>query len=159
MKTIFTSLIVLLNKIINGTPSKNLPGLIPVKVRSLKVKSYFLLLVCFTFLSFTNLKAQCDFVNQGVKLNSSVSQVGGGCLINIDLSFDLSHNSGNKWVNIHIWPTASYPGLALGSPPNSTDLAAAVANIVIDQRSTPLSLSNTYKPDGTVPVLYVVKSK
>ncbi|MES2432048.1 MAG: T9SS type A sorting domain-containing protein [Bacteroidota bacterium] len=119
------------------------------------MKTYFLLLASFFVLSLTNVNAQCTFQNPGIKLNSSQTQVGGGCLINIDLSFELSHNNGNKWVNIHIWPTASYPDLTYKKAPKSADLADAAANIIIDQRAIPtVAISNTYLPDGTVPVQY-----
>lgn len=119
------------------------------------MKAFLLLIASFAILSFTNVKAQCTVSNVGVKLNSSVPQGGGGCLINIDLSFDLTHNSGNKWVNIHIWRTSSYANFDYSKAPKAADLSTAVANIVIDQRAAPTAaLFNGYPTDNGVTVQY-----
>jgi hypothetical protein len=104
----------------------------------------------FTILLAEHVNAQCNFINPGVKLNFTQTQVGGGCLINIDLSFDLSHNDGNKWVNIHLWRTSDYPALTYSSTPTAAQLANTVANIVIDQRAIPISLNATFPPDNSV---------
>ncbi|MGG9972290.1 T9SS type A sorting domain-containing protein [Ferruginibacter sp. SUN002] len=118
------------------------------------MKSYLLLLASLFVISFTNVKAQCTVTNVGVKLNSSIPQ-GGGCLINVDLSFDLTHNGGNKWVNIHIWPTSTYANFNYSKAPKASDLAATAANIVIDQRAAPIAaLFNGYPTDNGVTVQY-----
>lgn len=149
MKTTSTQLVILLLALFTGKTINQISQSI---FSTVKVKSYFLLIVTLMALSFTNVNAQCTLLNPGIKLNSSVPQSGGGCLINVDLSFDLTHNNGNKWVNIHIWPTSSYPSLSYAHAPKQADLSADVANIIIDQRAVPLVLSSSYIPDGTVPV-------
>lgn len=128
-------------------------SLLTIKTKTMK--PYVLLLASVFVLSFTKVNAQCTFLNPGIKFNSSQTQTNGGCLINFDLSFDLSHNNGNKWVTMHLWPTSVYPTLKYNKPPKSDDLADAVATIVIDQRAIPsIALYNMYQPDNAVPVQY-----
>lgn len=117
----------------------------------MKKKIYSLLTFLALLFSF-KATSQCNFINPSVKLNYTQTAVAGGCLINIDLSFDLAHNDGNKWVNIHLWTTAQYPGLTYSTPPTAAQLSNTVANIVIDQRSNPVVLSATYPPSAGVVV-------
>ena len=97
--------------------------------------------------------AQCDVTNVSVELNSSTTS-GGNCIINFDLTFNLEHNNGNKYIWIHLWPTSTYPAYDYTSgPPDATDLSATVGNIGINNNVTPAVFLTSYTPAPAVPVL------
>ena len=101
------------------------------------------------------LNAQCTVSNLAVRLNSS-GVVGSNCVLNIDLSFDLQHNNGNKYIYIHLWKAGDYPaqtttfGGGLSTPPNAAKLSATVANIGINNNVSPVAYLTSYAPDNTV---------
>ena len=117
-----------------------------------------ILLTLVVFASFglvAKLNAQCSVSNVAAHLNSSTTS-GGNCIFNIDLSFDLQHNMGNKYIFIHLWKATNYPaqtttyGSGLHTPPQSAQLAATIANIGIDNHTTPDVFLSSYPPDNTV---------
>jgi hypothetical protein len=110
------------------------------------MKKFLLTLVVLASFGLTaKLHAQaCSVSNVSVHLNSSTS-VGGNCIINFDLTFDMQHNNGNKYAWLHIWTTAAYPGLSYGSnAPNATELAATLANVGLDLTAATPVLQSTY---------------
>src|SRR5258706_1533408 len=94
----------------------------------------------------------CTVSNISVHLNSTTT-VGGNCIININLSFDLAANPGNKYIWLHLWPTSVYPNLSYGHTPTAAELAATVANIGIDNHvnGSP-TLQTSYPPAPSVAV-------
>lgn len=97
----------------------------------------------------------CTVTNLTVKLNSS-STSGPNCLINIDISWDQSNNSGNKFTNVHLWTSANYPSPALtySNPPTATQLANALGTIVIiDPTSATPTLAGSYPSAPSVTML------
>src|SRR5437773_2068185 len=116
-------------------------------------KILLLIAIIATFGKANNLAAQnCTVSNISVHLNSTTA-VGGTCVINIDLSFDLAANPGNKYAWMHLWPTSSYPNLSYVKPPTAAELAATVANIGIDNHVTGSpTLQTSYPPAPSVPV-------
>lgn len=94
----------------------------------------------------------CDLGVPGVKLNYSI-QDGSNCRIGIDVYFDLRHNSGGKWVWVHIWPTASYSNWNYGSAPTMANggMVGSIATIGAEHQGTNLLVAANYPPDNTVP--------
>ena len=116
-------------------------------------KILLLIAIVASFGMVNKLTAQnCTVSNISVHLNSTTT-VGGNCVININLSFDLAANPGNKYLWMHLWPTGSYPNLSYSKPPTAAELAATVANIGIDNHvvGSP-TLQSTYPPAPSVPV-------
>jgi hypothetical protein len=115
-----------------------------------------ILLTLFVFASFayvSKLQAQtCSIDNVSIHLNSTTTN-GSNCLINIDLSFDLNHNAGFKYVWIHLWKTSSYPILSYNHIPTAAELAATSGNIglVFTNGGSTVTLQNSY-PGGGVTV-------
>jgi hypothetical protein len=97
------------------------------------------------------LKAQnCDFAQTGIRYNSSYTDPStGNCIINIDLYFDLRTNEGSKYVTMHIWPAALYPGLNYSSPPVASQLANTVT-VVINHFQSDFYIAAEYKPDLSI---------
>ena len=117
-----------------------------------------ILLTLVVFASFglvAKLNAQCTVSNLAVQLNSS-GVIGSNCVLNIDLSFDLQHNNGNKYIYIHLWRASAYPaqtttfGNQLSTPPHAAELSATVANIGINNNVNPVVYLTSYAPDNTV---------
>jgi hypothetical protein len=120
------------------------------------MKKILLTLVVFASVGLVaKLNAQCTVSNVAVHLNST-SVVGSNCVLNIDVSFDLQHNGGNKFIFIHLWRASQYPaqtttfGSSLNTAPTATQLAATVANIGIDNHVNPPTYLTTYAADNTV---------
>jgi hypothetical protein len=117
-----------------------------------------ILLTLVVFASFglvAKLNAQCTVSNVAAHLNST-SVIGSNCVLNFDLSFNLQHNNGNKYIFIHLWKSAQYPaqtttfGNQLNTPPNAAQLSATVANIGINNNVTPDVYLTSYAPDNSV---------
>src|SRR6266496_5984697 len=117
------------------------------------MKKILLLIAVIAFVGLHNrLQAQaCAVTNVSVELNSTTVS-GGSCVVNINLTFNLQHNMGNKYVWIHLWKTDDYPNLSYGAPPTAAELAASLANIGINNSTTPPSLQTSYVPAPSVPV-------
>lgn len=103
-----------------------------------------------------NLNAQCTFVSPTVEI-STTTVSGANCIIKFNLSFDLITNSGNKYINIHLWETGQYPNPPLpygtSNQPSAADLANTIENIVINNNTggQPVLLT-VYSPAPSVPV-------
>ena len=93
----------------------------------------------------------CTVSNVSVQLNST-SVSGGNCVLNITLTFSLAHNSGNKYIWMHLWKSTDYPGLTYSSPPTASDLALSLANIGINNFVAPAIILTSYAPAPSVPV-------
>src|SRR5436190_22111370 len=105
------------------------------------MKKILLLIAVIAFVGLHDrLQAQaCAVTNVSVELNSTTVS-GGSCVVNINLTLNLQHNNGNKYVWIHLWKTTSYPNLSHSAPPTATELYAPLANTGIDKNTTPPSL-------------------
>jgi len=111
-----------------------------------KILLFIGLIVCFAFVN--KVQAQCEVSNVKIRLNSTtVVPTGDSCRINFDVSFNLEHNSGNKYAWIHLWKNADYPSLDYKKPPTKAELALALANIGIDFTVSPAVFQPTYSPD------------
>ena len=94
--------------------------------------------------------AQCTFLSPTVDIKSTTTS-GPSCTVNLDLSFDIDANNGNKFIFVHIWKEVNYPILSPADAPTAAQLSASVLNIVIDNNGTPILLS-TYTPATTIVV-------
>jgi hypothetical protein len=123
------------------------------------MKKFLVISVLFFLAAASNiLKAQnCDFAQTGVRYNSSYTDPSSGnCIINVDLYFDLRTNSGSKYVTMHIWPKAIYPGLSYDSPPDSVQLAGSATVVIHHFQDNSLAHVDTvYKPDPRVVTQYI----
>src|SRR5688500_10227295 len=121
-----------------------------------KMKKNLLLVVILVLSGIIKLQAQCTVSNLTVDIKNVTSGVG-GCQVTLDATFTGNFNNGNKFAFIHLWEVEDYPNPAInyasGNPPTSTQLANAVATIVIkDPGKNTASLHNQYPPNTTVPV-------
>ena len=118
------------------------------------MKKYLLTLILFASVGLMaeKLQAQCTVSNVAIKINGS-SPSGSNCLVNVDFSFDLTHNNGNKFFWIHLWTSASYPSLSYQKPPTAAELILSLANIgVNDNTGGAPVLQTSYPPATSVPV-------
>jgi hypothetical protein len=107
------------------------------------------------------LSAQCTLSNLVVDLNSA-NYVNGNCQVNINITFDISNNNGNKYIFIHLWKSSDYNfvNYSYSKGPKLSDIDGAnhthgpVATIAIDNSGTGAYLS-TYSSDPThiIPVV------
>ena len=109
----------------------------------------------------TNMAAQCIISNVAVELHSVVIN-GSQCVANFTLSWQQEVNAGNKYAVMHLWRTDQYPDLKANNlaythssdHPDETDLALALATIIIEDNGTPNPfIGTTYYPHEGVPVL------
>ena len=115
--------------------------------------SYLLSMVCITCLAqFNQLSAQCSFVNPGVELNS-VTTNGSNCTVNVNLSFTIDKNNGNKYTYVHLWTPSQYPNIDYKKAPTATELGAVLATLAINTDGV-ASLLSTYSPDANVHPLF-----
>jgi hypothetical protein len=126
----------------------------------------FRLLILMTIVLSKNLSAQtgsCGFSNAGVKINYTTLQANGNCLVNIDLSFDIIANNGQKFIYLHLWPSSVYPSgyvFAVSNPPDynlsggNHILQNAVATVCIDNSGATPVLISSYVVDPSAPVNY-----
>src|SRR6185369_11018689 len=116
------------------------------------MKKILLTLVIFaSFGLMAKLNAQCAVSNVSVHLNSTIAS-GGNCTMNFDISFDLQHNGGNKYIWLHIWNATNYPNLAYSHPPTAAELANSLANVGINNNVAPPVLLTSYVQAPSVPV-------
>lgn len=102
----------------------------------------------------------CTFVSPAVELNYTSTNVNGDCMVNVDLSFTININNGNKYTVLHLWPEASYPSpsflYSVNNAPQSSQgggngaLDNALATIIINRNSNPASLLSGYSIDPTI---------
>lgn len=117
--------------------------------------SYLLSIVCILCLAqFNRLSAQCSFVNPGVELNS-VTTDEGTCTVNVNLSFTIDKNNGNKYTYVHLWlPGAGqYPNIDYKKAPTAADLGPVLATLAIDMNGV-AALMPTYSADPSVIPLF-----
>ena len=115
--------------------------------------SYLLSMVCITCLAqFNQLSAQCSFVNPGVELNSVTTNVG-TCTVNVNLSFTIDKNDGNKFTYVHLWTPSQYPNIDYAHAPTATELGSVLATLAIDTDGAS-SLLQTYSADPSVIPLF-----
>lgn len=96
--------------------------------------------------------AQCALVEPAIELNS-VSPSGDNCNVNVNLSFTIDKNNGNKFTYVHLWKPADYPDIDYKKAPKAADLGAVLATLAIDTDGA-VSLLSTYSADGTVIPLF-----
>lgn len=112
------------------------------------MKKVLLLFSLFISWALNELNAQaCQMSNVSIHMNSSTVS-GGNCIINFDLTFDLQHNNGNKYIWIHIWNSTDYPGLTYSHVPTAAELANTLANVGINNNVTPPVLLSSYPLSG-----------
>lgn len=105
--------------------------------------------------------AQCIVSDFAVELHAVVIN-GPQCDARFTLSWQQEINNGNKFAVLHLWRTDQYPALMANNlaythssdHPDETDLALALATIVIEDNSTANPfIGITYYPHPAVPVL------
>lgn len=96
--------------------------------------------------------AQCELVEPAIELNS-VSASGDDCMVNVNLSFTIDKNNGNKFTYVHLWAPADYPNIDYKKAPKAADLGDVLATLAIDTDGA-VSLLSTYSADGTVIPLF-----
>lgn len=122
-----------------------------------------LLAICLSLIISGNTYAQtsaCTFVSPAVALNSTSTDVNGNCVVNVDLSFTININNGNKYTVLHLWSEAGYPNpafaYAVSNPPKSSQnggngaLDNALATIIINRNTNPASFVSSYANDATI---------
>ena len=117
------------------------------------MKTILLILTALTFGGMMQkIKAQCTLANPAVKLNYSMVD-GSNCRIGIDLYFDMVHNSGGKFIWVHIWPATSYPNWNYGDPPTLANggLTGSIATVGFEHQQDHLQVQNSYPPDPLAP--------
>ena len=109
---------------------------------------------------YTKLNAQCSLSNIVVTLNSA-NNVGGNCQLDMDISFDMQDNAGNKYIYINLWKSSDYSFVnfnygasgAKGPKLNEIDgpdhTHPPVAVIGINNNTTPVAYLTSYSPDPT----------
>lgn len=113
-------------------------------------------------LSFQKTIAQCSVSNILIQNIRPVgTQNTGSCTATFDLSFEMEHNNGNKFIFLHGWSESTYPDFfncVDGVPshngtiqaPTSTDLAGSFLDIGIDNSGATAVLLATYPPDPSL---------
>ncbi|MBK5269478.1 MAG: T9SS type A sorting domain-containing protein, partial [Bacteroidia bacterium] len=101
----------------------------------------------------------CKLSNIKVELNSATPS-GGNCLVDMDITFDMEDNTGNKYIWINLWKSADYPFInfdynaSSAKGPKLSEIDGAdhthppIAVIGIDNSTTATYLTN-YSPDPT----------
>jgi hypothetical protein len=96
--------------------------------------------------------AQCTLVDPAIELNS-VSPSGSDCIVNINLSFTIDKNNGNKFTYVHLWTPADYPDIDYKKAPKLADLGNVLATLAISTDG-PATLLSAYSADGNVIPLF-----
>lgn len=122
-----------------------------------------LLAICISLILSQNMYAQtsaCTFVSPAVELNFTNTDVNGNCIVNVDLSFTININNGNKYTVLHLWSEATYPNpsfaYSVSNPPMSSQnggngaLDDALATIIINRNTNPATLVSSYTNDPTI---------
>ncbi|MHA4737805.1 T9SS type A sorting domain-containing protein [Dyadobacter sp. MSC1_007] len=103
----------------------------------------WVLLMCLS-LNFQS-KAQCSLVDPAVELNSVITS-GENCIVNVNLSFTIDKNNGNKFTYVHLWKPSEYPDIDYKKAPKAADLGAVLATLAIDTDGE-VSILPTYSAD------------
>jgi hypothetical protein len=90
-------------------------------------------------------KAQCSLVDPAVELNSVITS-GENCIVNVNLSFTIDKNNGNKFTYVHLWKPSEYPDIDYKKAPKAADLGAVLATLAIDTDGE-VSILPTYSAD------------
>lgn len=118
------------------------------------MKKVFLLtgILLWTGFFYSGNSQPCSIGSPGVKLNYAVTD-GSNCRINIDLYFDMDHNSGGKFAWVHIWPTADYSNWGYGSPPTMANggLTGSIASFGFEHKGGDLFIQSSYPLDPSAP--------
>lgn len=96
--------------------------------------------------------AQCELVNPAIELNN-VSNSGGNCIVNLNLSFTINKNNGNKFTYVHLWTPTDYPNIDYKKAPKAGELGDVLATLAIDTDGA-VSLLSSYSADATVIPLF-----
>lgn len=96
--------------------------------------------------------AQCALIEPAIELNS-VSPSGDDCMVNINLSFKINKNNGNKFTYVHLWKPTEYPDIDYKKAPTADELGAVLATLAIDTDGA-VSLLSTYAADEDVTPLF-----
>lgn len=96
--------------------------------------------------------SQCALVDPAIELNN-VSPSGGNCTVNINLTFTIDKNNGNKFTYVHLWTPAGYPSLGYDKAPTKSNLGAVLATLAIDTDGA-VSLLSDYSADSEVKPLF-----
>ncbi|OJV19698.1 MAG: hypothetical protein BGO21_21795 [Dyadobacter sp. 50-39] len=96
--------------------------------------------------------AQCALTDPAIELNS-VSPSGDNCIVNVNLSFTIDKNNGNKFTYVHLWDPANYPDINYKKAPKADDLGKVLATLAIDTDGA-VSLLSTYSADATITPLF-----
>jgi len=85
------------------------------------------------------------------------------CHVKLDISFNIAHNNGNKFIFMHCWIQSQYPNyfncqgnyppMGAVQAPEHPDLIHAFVNVGLNDRNTdPPTLLTEYPPDPSVPL-------
>jgi len=96
--------------------------------------------------------AQCALLEPAIELNS-VTPNDPNCNVNVNLSFTIDKNNGNKFTYVHLWKPTQYPDIDYKKAPKAADLGAVLATLAIDTDGA-VSLLSTYSADNTVIPLF-----
>nr|WP_295931351.1 T9SS type A sorting domain-containing protein [uncultured Dyadobacter sp.] len=98
--------------------------------------------------------AQCALVEPAIELNSVLDN-GTTCTVNINLSFTIDKNNGNKFTYVHLWKPTEHPNIDYETKaPEASDLTNKVlATLAIDTDGA-VTLLSTYSADedGVIPL-------
>ncbi|ACT94558.1 T9SS type A sorting domain-containing protein [Dyadobacter fermentans] len=115
----------------------------------------FYRLMCITLIGismhFTS-QAQCTLTDPAIELNH-VGDSNGNCVVNINLSFTINKNFGNKFTYVHIWAPSSYPNIDYKKAPDKTALGAVLATLALDTRGA-VTLLPDYSADNQIQPLF-----
>lgn len=125
------------------------------------MKKILLSLFIMAVIGFTaKVRAQCTLSNIVVNLNSATPS-GGNCIVNMNITFDMTFNSGNKYIWLNIWKSNDYgfvtfnygaggaKGPTLDELNGASNTHAPVAVIGINNNVTPVVYLTNYSPDPT----------
>lgn len=96
--------------------------------------------------------AQCELVDPAIELNSVLAN-GPNCNVNVNLSFTIDKNNGNKFTYVHLWTPTDYPDINYKKAPEEADLGDVLATLAIDTDGA-VSLLSTYSADPNVLPLF-----
>lgn len=98
-------------------------------------------------------QAQCTLTDPAIELNH-VGDNAGNCAVNINLSFTINKNYGNKFTYVHLWAPSSYPNINYEKKaPDKDDLGAVLATLALDTRGA-VSLLSGYSADDRIHPLF-----
>lgn len=104
--------------------------------------------------------AQCIFANAGIRIVAPPRDSAGKCIVRMELSFDILHNSGGKYFWIHLWPASAYPNYSYpqSHPPTTSSvpgensaLDGSIASFGFFHQQGALDIQTAYPPDNNAP--------